>query len=75
VATSEASLLDFNSPEWTALFGDSTYQYPFDEDGDDDDGSDTITFQPETPSPNAIALLKQSSQPKLPRRFPSLQLR
>ena len=38
VATSVDELPDFNSKAWTNLFGDSIYQYPF----DDDDNTDEI---------------------------------
>jgi hypothetical protein len=31
VASSEEDLPDFQSPEWSQLFGDSIYQYPFDD--------------------------------------------
>ena len=31
VTTSVADLPDFNTPEWATLFGDSHYQYPFDD--------------------------------------------
>jgi hypothetical protein len=31
VSSDEASLPDFNSPEWARMFGDSEYQFPFDE--------------------------------------------
>lgn len=32
IATSIAQLPDFNSPSWSTLFGESSYQYPFDDD-------------------------------------------
>ena len=32
VTSTMDSLLDFNSAEWNKMFGESTYQYPFDED-------------------------------------------
>ena len=36
VATNVDALPDFNSTRWARLFGDSRYQFPFDEDDNDD---------------------------------------
>ena len=51
VTSDPASLPDFGSPEWDKVFGDSTYQYFFDDDTAPDDGplifrSDADPFSP-----------------------------
>jgi hypothetical protein len=38
VSASMESLPDFNLPEWSKMFGNSTFQFRFDDDDNDDDG-------------------------------------
>ena len=66
IATSMDNLPDFNTPAWSRLFGDSTYEYVFDEDDygsepppDSQDLNDLLrqdhvrsTFEPPSPLPD-----------------------
>ena len=47
IATAVEQLPDFNSQEWAKLFGDSVYQYPF----DDDDADEQLIVDADTPDP------------------------
>lgn len=47
IATAVEHLPDFNSPAWSTLFGESSYQYPF----DDDDAIDQTILDAETHDP------------------------
>ena len=46
VSSTPESLPNFNSPEWSALFGDSVYQYPLDDDPLGDVTADIPTYDP-----------------------------
>jgi hypothetical protein len=48
VSSDEALLPDFNSPEWARMFGDSEYQFPFDEE-DLEAMSELIDVPPPSP--------------------------
>jgi len=56
VAASMESLPDLNSPEWSKMFGDSTFQFRFD---DDDDGTEE-TVAPNQDLPEALERSHQS---------------
>ena len=47
VATSIDNLPDFNSPEWSTMFGESIYQYPVDDDLDDNETDSELTSDPQ----------------------------
>ena len=39
VSSTEDQIPDFNSPEWSQMFGDSVYQYPDEDEADEDSGN------------------------------------
>jgi hypothetical protein len=66
VSSVSDTLPDFHSPEWSQLFGDSVYQYPF----DDDDLADAIDLTaPPTPSnADRVARAMDQHEPPMPFR-------
>jgi hypothetical protein len=66
VSSDSDKLPDFQSPEWSQLFGDSVYQYPF----DDDDLADAIelTAPPTPTNADRVARAMDQLQPPMPFR-------
>jgi hypothetical protein len=66
VSTVADTLPDFHSPEWSQLFGDSVYQYPF----DDDDLADSIdlTAPPTPTNADRVAHAMDQLEPPVPFR-------
>jgi hypothetical protein len=69
VAASLESLPDLNSPEWSNMFGDLTFQFKFD---DDDNGNEPIVgSNPDLPealerSQNAVSQAMDQHLPMIP---------
>ena len=53
IATSVENLPDFNSNAWVKLFGDSIYQYPFDDELDENTDETVLTNVNDAPAPDA----------------------
>jgi hypothetical protein len=51
VGSTVEELPDFNSPEWSELFGDATHCQPFDDEDDDDDAAAASAAEAHAPSP------------------------
>ena len=67
IATAISQLPDFNSPLWAQLFGDSIYQYPFDEDDDTDQLIvDSTSEIPTTPHSDSVAAAMDQTVTPLP---------
>jgi hypothetical protein len=67
-AASMESLPDLNSPEWSQMFGDSTFQFSFD---DDDNGKPTAEVNADLPvalaqSHNAVSTAVDKHRPSIP---------
>ena len=67
IATAINQLPDFNSPLWAQLFGNSIYQYPFD---DEDEDTDQLivdsTGNPTTPHSDSVAAAMDQTVNPLP---------
>jgi hypothetical protein len=71
VAASVESMPDFNSPEWAQMFGDSTFQFAFDE----DDEKYIVDLNRNLPealarSHHAVARAMDQYRPAAPLRIP-----
>jgi GAG-pre-integrase domain len=68
VATTIENLPDFNSPEWAKVFGESTYQYPFDEDEENETIiiDDQLSVSVDQIRPDSVAAAMDKSIAVLP---------
>jgi hypothetical protein len=69
VAASMESLPDLNSPEWSQMFGDSTFQFSFDD--NDDNGEPIVEVNADLPvalarSHNAVSTAMDKHRPSIP---------
>jgi hypothetical protein len=69
VAASMESLPDLNSPDWSQIFGDSTFQFSFDD--KDDNGEPTVEVNADLPvalarSHNAVSTAVDKHSPSIP---------
>jgi hypothetical protein len=63
---SAATLPDFNSTEWTSLFGDSIFLSPFDEDTDEQPESPPVRLEQETVRQDTVIQAIEQQQPTQP---------